>query len=146
MALKRISLVAVIGAAIIWLAGSVAAQTPEPYKARLSWAPISAVERASVAGMGSVSAVLAGRKLSVTGSFEGLQTPATVGHVHRGPGKGVRGPAVFDLTVTKGISGSITGSFDLTPEQVEGLRAGRFYIQIDSEKTSEGNLWGWLSR
>ena len=146
MAFKRIALAAVIGAAIIWLAGPVTAQTPEPFKARLSWAPISAVERASVTGMGSVSAVLAGRRLSVTGSFEGLQTPATVGRVHRGIAKGVRGPSVFDLTITKGTSGSITGAFDLTPEQVEGLRAGRFYIQIDSEKTSEGNLWGWISR
>ena len=35
---------------------------------------------------------------------------------------------------------------NLTAEQVESLRKGKLYIQIDSEKASDGNLWGWLLR
>jgi hypothetical protein len=28
---------------------------------------------------------------------------------------------------------------------VEGLRKGKFYIQIHSEKAPDGILWGWLT-
>jgi hypothetical protein len=27
---------------------------------------------------------------------------------------------------------------------VEALKAGRFYIQLHSERAPDGNLWGWL--
>ena len=63
---------------------------------------------------------------------------------------GVRGPAILDLTVAHAASGANSGavnaSLDLTPQQIESLRKGRLYIQIDSEKAPDGNLWGWLLR
>jgi len=102
--------------------------------------------RANIAGLGSASAVLSGTKLSITGSFEGLRSPATIAQLHEGRGTGVRGPVIFDLTVTKAVSGTIEGSFDLSADQVENLRKGRFYVQIHSEKAPDGNLWGWLLR
>ena len=58
----------------------------------------------------------------------------------------MRGAAVADLTVSKAMNGTITGSLDLTPEQVQSLQSGRLYIQISSEKAPDGNLWGWLLR
>lgn len=102
--------------------------------------------QASVAGTGSASAVLTGSKLSITGSFEGLRSPATVAHLHEGLATGVRGPAILDLTVSKATGGTIAGSFDLSAEQAESLKKGRLYIQISSEKAPDGNLWGWLLR
>jgi hypothetical protein len=48
------------------------------------------------------------------------------------------------LTVSKAISGTVTGTVDLTREQVQSLQSGRLYVQISSEKAPEGNLWGWL--
>jgi hypothetical protein len=56
----------------------------------------------------------------------------------------VRGPKVLDLTVTKAMSGSLSGTFDLSPEQVDALKKGKLYVQIHSEKAPDGNLWGWL--
>lgn len=100
--------------------------------------------RATVAGMGSATAVLTGTKLSVSGTFTGLKSPATAARVYEGEVMGVRGPAVFDLTATPAVSGSISGSFDLSAAQEEGLRQGRFYIRIDSEKAPDGDLRGWL--
>jgi hypothetical protein len=100
----------------------------------------------TVAGTGSLMAVLAGNKLTISGSFEGLRSPAIRASIHLGPQKGIRGPAVHDLTVTKGTSGSISGSLDLTSSEVEDLRNARFYVQIDSERAPDGNLWGWLLR
>jgi hypothetical protein len=105
---------------------------------------MDATMRATVAGSGSVSGRLTGSRFLVTGSFEGLLSPATMAQVRRSPVTGVRGPAVFDLTVTKAASGTISGSFDLTPVQIEDLRKGRFYVQLHSEKAPDGNLWGWL--
>jgi hypothetical protein len=57
---------------------------------------------------------------------------------------GLRGSPVFELHVTHGTSGTIDGSFDLNPSQIEGLRNGEFYLQLHSEKAADGNLWGWL--
>jgi hypothetical protein len=115
----------------------------DTFKARLSPIPVDSSTVASVTGSGSIAASLSARTLTVTGKFEGLKTPATLAQVHLGP-KGVRGPAVFDLTVTKATSGTISGSFVLTPMQVDDLRKGRFYVQLHGEKTPDGNLWGWI--
>ena len=102
--------------------------------------------RDTVAGSGAASAVLAGNKLTITGTFQGLRTPATTARVHTGPAMGVRGAPLADLTVSKGVNGTLTGSIDLTPDQLQSLRKGQLYIQISSEKAPDGNLWGWLVR
>jgi hypothetical protein len=120
---------------------SCAAQT---YVARLTPVRIDAAMRATVSGMGSATATLSGTRLSLSGTFEGLRTPATVARIHQGAVMGVLGAAILDLTVSKGTDGSISGSFQLTPEQVDSLRSGKLYIQIHSEKAPDGNLWGWL--
>ena len=83
-------------------------------------------------------------KLTFTGTFEGLATPATIAQVHKGPVAGVRGPVLFDLTVTHETSGTIAGSAELTAAQVADLDKRRLYVQVHSEKAPDGNLWGWL--
>jgi hypothetical protein len=59
---------------------------------------------------------------------------------------GVRGPSFGVLTVSKAPKGTLSGSIDLTPEQLQALRKGQLYIQISSEKAPDGNLWGWVVR
>lgn len=125
---------------------SLTAQAPETFKTRLSPVPIEAKTRADIAGVGSATATLAGAKLSVAGSFEGLRSNAIDAKLHQSPVTGVRGPAILDLTVARATSGMLSASIDLTPQQVELLKKGRLYIQIDSEKAPDGNLWGWLLR
>ena len=122
----------------------VAAQSGKTFKTRLSPVPIDVTMQATVAGSGSVSAVLTGAKLAITGNFDGLRSPATIAQIHKSPIRGVRGPVVFDITTSKGTSGTISGSIDLTPLQVTDLEKGRLYVQLHSEKAPEGNLWGWL--
>jgi hypothetical protein len=121
------------------------AQTSETFKARLSPVPINIAMMATVAGSGSLSATLKGNQLTVEGTFEGLRSPATTAQIHRGP-KGIPGPVVpgFDLTVTKAAKGTIGGTLALTPDQVVDLRKGLWYVQIQSERAPDGNLWGWL--
>ena len=122
------------------------AQAPKTFKARIAPVPIDVSMQATIAGSGSVTAVLTGSKLSVTGTFDGLKSPATIAQVHKSPVRGVRGPVVFDLAVTKtdAASGALSGTFDLTPLQIADLEKGRLYVQVHSEKAPDGNLWGWL--
>jgi hypothetical protein len=120
------------------------AQNAGVFKARLSPVAMDTTMRATVAGSGSAVARLSGSKLEITGSFSGLLSPATIAQVHQGPVAGVRGPVLFDLTITKSAAGTISGSFDLTSDQIQSLRKGRLYIQVHSEKAPDGNLWGWL--
>jgi len=137
-----------ISSASICLIGAVAltAQQPKTYRARLSPVPIDVAMQATVAGRGSVTAVLTGTKLAVTGTFDGLKSPATIAQVHRSPARGVRGPNIADLAVarTDAASGTISGSLELTAIQVADLEKGRLYVQLHSEKAPDGNLWGWL--
>jgi hypothetical protein len=134
--------------ALALLCGAVAltAQPPRTFKARLSPVPIDVSMQATVAGSGTVSAVLTGTKLVVTGTFDGLKSPATIAQVRKSPVRGVRGPNLLDLAVSKtdAASGTISGSFDLTAIQVADLEKGRLYVQLHSEKAPDGNLWGWL--
>ena len=137
----------VLLAALLWLTNSAAAQSEQKFKTRLSPVPALGIQPATVAGVGSASATLTGKKVTVTGSFEKMASPATVGHLCLGQLPGVRGESVFDLTVAKtgdGTSGTFSGTFDLTPEQIDALKKGRFYVQVHSEGAPNGHLLGWL--
>jgi hypothetical protein len=137
--------VAVLTAAVVvWLVPSVSAQNPERFKVRLTTVPMDGGMRGTVAGSGSATATLAGATLSITGTFDGLKSPATAATVHGGAAKGVRGASLGDLVVSKATKGTLTGSISLTPEQIKGLREGRLYVEVASEKAPEGNLWGWI--
>jgi hypothetical protein len=126
------------------VAGTAAAQTgTRTFKGRLSPVPVAAATP-TVTGVGSVTATLSGSKLTIDGTFEGLNTPATVARLHRSPKPGIRGPVVFELTVTPATSGTIGGAFDLTAAQLQEIGQNRYYVQVHSEKAPEGNLWGWL--
>ncbi|MGH9557761.1 MAG: CHRD domain-containing protein [Bryobacteraceae bacterium] len=122
------------------------AQTQQQFRTRLAPVAINAAMQLIIAGRGSATATLDGNKLSIHGTFEGLRSRATEAHLRLSPVTGVPGRAVFELKVTKALSGTVEGSFDLTPAQVEALKKGKFYIQIASEKAPGGNLWGWLLR
>jgi len=129
---------------VIAAAIAVPLHAQSPYRVRLSVVPIDVAMQATVAGSGSATATLKGTSLTVTGSFSGLKTPATVVRVHRSPRTAMRGPAIGDLTATAATSGTISGTLELSKSQVDDLAAGRLYLQLHSEKAPEGNLWGWF--
>ena len=147
MTLKQCVVTGVIAAALVGTAIPLAAQSGEKFAARLAWVPISGADRANVKGKGSATAVLTGRKLAITGSFEGLVAAATVARLHHGIAKGARGNPIADMTVTKATSGTLSVSVDLTQAQVDSLRQGKLYLQLHSEKgvaPDGSNLWGWF--
>jgi CHRD domain len=135
-----------IGTAILLFAHAANPQNAngiELFKARLTPVPIDATMQATVAGIGSATSVLDGKHVTISGTFEGLHSPATTAQIRRAT-KGLRGPVIFDLTVSKTVKGAISGAFDLTLEQIADLTNGRWCVQIQSERAPDGNLWGWL--
>ena len=148
MTRTRSSLLFLVAAA--WLsAGLGLAAQGDKLTARLAWVPTTGADRPNVTGKGTATGVLTGNMLAVTGSFEGLAAPATVIRLHRGITKGARGPVISDLVVTKGASGTISGTATLSPEDIENFRQGRLYLQLHSEKgvaPDGSNLWGWFLR
>jgi hypothetical protein len=137
-----------VSAALFMFVSAAAAQnapSAETFKAHLSPVPINISMMSTVAGIGSLTASLQGKQLTIQGTFEGLRSPATTAQIHRGP-KGIPGPAIagLDLTVTKAQKGAVSGTIELTPDQIADLRGERLYVQIQSERAPDGNLWGWL--
>jgi hypothetical protein len=129
--------------AVVW---TLAAQPRESFKTRLSPVPIDVQLAPTITGHGSVSATLAGTRLTVTGTFEGMRSAASAAQLHLSKIIGVPGVAIHDLTVSKAMGGTISGSVDLPPPQMEALRKGLLYVVIDSTGAPEGNLWGWLMK
>ena len=144
MALIRFAAAVIVGLGVGWFGLPSAAQSGETYKTRLSAMPADAKTRPDLAGVGAVTATLSGTKLTVNGTFEGLRTNAVSGKLHNGIVAGVRGPAFADLTVTKSMNGTVTGSADLNPQQLANLKKGGIYVQIYTERPADGTLWGWL--
>jgi hypothetical protein len=116
----------------------------EDFQARLGRMPVDARNQASVTGLGEATAELDGDELVISGRFSGLQGPATAASLHMGTVVGVRGPAIHALEITRAADGALRGTVRLSSEQIEALKAGRIYIQVDSEPATDGNLWGWL--
>lgn len=131
---------------IAGMGGFGAAQAAESYRVRLTTVPIEARTSADVKGSGTATAVLDGTRLTITGTFGGLQSAATHGAVHESPVRAVRGPSIAEFTVPSAQNGTFSAALDLTPQQIQTLAQGRIYVQIHSAGAPDGNLWGWLLR
>jgi hypothetical protein len=125
---------------------SVAAAASSTFHVRLSPGPRLVGTRADHSGGGSVTATLEDNTLKLQGSFSGLLAVPAGAHLHMGSLPGVRGPVIADLTVSQDTTGTLTGMVQLNSQQIEALRKGGLYIEIDSDKAPEGDLWGWIMR
>jgi hypothetical protein len=141
--MRKRQVLAALSAASLVAVCAQAAQNGNIYQTRLSVVPLDVAMQATVAGQGRVTATLNGNKLTITGTAEGLRSPATEAHIHRGM-PGIPGPAILDLTVTKATAPAISGTVDLTPSMVDDLKNGQLYVQLNSERAPDGNLRGWL--
>jgi hypothetical protein len=111
---------------------------------RLSPGPRLVGTRADRSGGGSATATLAGDELTLNGSFSGLLAVPTGAHLLMGSLPGVRGPVIADLTVSPETSGTLSGAVRLNSAQLAAFQKGGLYVEIDSDKAPEGDLWGWI--
>jgi hypothetical protein len=111
---------------------------------RLSPGPRLVGTRADRSGAGTVTATLEGARLTLKGSFTGLLAVPTAAHLAMGSLPGVRGPIIADLTVSPDTNGTLSGTVELDSGQIAALHKGGLYVEIDSAKAPEGDLWGWI--
>lgn len=130
--------------AFLALALSATPAIADSFETRLAPAPLTDGTRADVMGEGNATAELDGNRLTVKGDFQGLTSNATTAHLYDGIRIGAMGPKAFDITVTPHTAGSVSGSVTLSAAQVRAVRAGHFYILVNSQKAPNGNLIGWL--
>ena len=115
------------------------------YEAELDPTPFDATNRADVIeSIGDVTATLDGNTLTVKGTFSNFTSPATGGSFRIGLAKGVPGDAIGALTVEHARKGSFSGSVKLNAAQLAALKREALYVRIDSEKSPDGNVQGWL--
>ncbi len=126
---------------------------PEPaitdYRARLSGA--NEVPPVFTTATGHITATLDGAELTLTGSFEGLQSPVepiaeTGVHIHAGfAGQNGGVEAVLTPQLSDGdTAGEIDETITLTGEQLVMLENRRLYINIHTEEYPTGELRGQL--
>lgn len=132
-------------ALLLGLALAATLQTPQgQMRARLSPVPVDATLMESITGLGTATATLSGTTLTVDGTYQGLKSPATTVKVFDSPKPGLRGPLVGEFAAGGGTTGTFKGTLTLTREQAAAFGRGLLYVQVQSEKAPDGNLWGWL--
>ena len=115
----------------------------ETYRARLSPMPTTPATVNDITGEGEVILTLSGSTLSVSGSFAGMSSAATMAHIHMGP-PAQPGPVAHRLEISSASAGDISAELELTEEQLEALRANSLYVQVHSENNAPGELRGWI--
>ncbi len=136
-----------VGIAVQVAAVSLHAQGGDKYKGRLAPVPALGIPAPTVAGVGTLAATLSGKKLTLSGTFDKMASAATTAKLCSGQITGARGECTTDLTLSKtgdGKTGTIAGTLDLTPQQVDALKKGKLYVQVQSEGAPNGHLMGWL--
>ena len=131
-----------VGGPALSLSGQVSAQASS-FRARLSPLPVSRRTVQTITGVGQIRATLDGNRLTVRGTYRGMSSPATAAHLHVGaPGR--PGSVAHPLEVTASPEGEISGTAELTDQQVDALQAQSLYVQIHSEDNPAGELRGWI--
>jgi CHRD domain len=135
-----------LAGAILWagLAAGPALAADAQFAGEFDPLPHDNSTRANVVGEGRAIATLSGNLLSVKGEFSGLSSPATGAHLNKGLAMGVPGEAIAPLEAAKDLHGAISGTVKLTADEISALKKGALYVQLDSEKSPEGNSWAWL--
>jgi hypothetical protein len=119
------------------------AQSSNSFRARLSPMPVTPQTVSTITGEGEVILTLSGNTLSIQGNFAGMNSVATMAHIHNAPPAQI-GPVAHRLEVGSVTAGNLSGELQLTDQQVEALRANALYIQIHTETNPAGELRGWI--
>ena len=140
---------------VLSIIGSLTVSKAQSYIATLNGAQDGGGARQ---GSGSVNLTLSGLTLSLSGSYSGLTTAMTAGHIH-GPGApGVPASVIYDLVgpgvLTGTTSGTYNGSITIVPvvtgytttaQQLSDLNAGLWYLNIHDSTFLGGEIRGQIT-
>jgi CHRD domain len=136
---------AIVIAGLVTLLAPAVNAAPEKYQAYLSPVPHNDATLDNVRGKGTATVTLDGDTISIAATFAGLASPATKAVLLLSAGAGIPGKTVVkELDVTADANGKVSAQIKLDAAQLAALRGGKLYLQINSQKAPEGNLWGWF--
>ena len=105
-----------IAAAMLFAAAP--AFAADNYQTDIGPTPKNGRQGSNVQGRGTVLATLDKNTFTLKGKFSGLSSPATQARLHIGNVMGGTGPAIGGLTIPQAQSGEISGTFNLTRDQI----------------------------
>ena len=108
------------------------------FAARLSGAQEVPPVETRARGFGSFLLDREGTKLTYHVVAWGLSGPLTAAHIHQAP-VGEDGPVLIPIDEK-----TLTGTVDVTAEQVEALRSGDTYVNLHTEANPDGEIRGQL--
>ena len=112
------------------------AQAAETYTARLGITPVDATNQPFVTGSGTVTATLQGTKLAITGSFTGLQSPATIAQTLRAAREryDIELPLadLFTWGTDSSAAVKLTSGFLVRPETVQGRPCNHYAFRQEN--------------
>ncbi len=157
---------ALLSVPMIFLGTLAFAQTkPVPLTFTTTLTGANVVPPVETTGSGTVVAVLVGNELTVIGVYQDLGSSLRGGDVFGGARisvapigeealatvealteeQGVHGnPPVMNLTTTRGTSGTFSGVFTLSDEQLQALEDDLFYVQLHTLRNGDGELRGQI--
>jgi hypothetical protein len=133
----RAGLALTVAAGTLLMAGPTSFAANVKYKADLKGSKEVPAADSSATGKANITYDDKAKKLSWVVTYSGLSGEPTAAHFHgpAAPGKNA-GPVVD-------ISGDIKkGSAELTAEQAADLKAGKWYLNIHTEKFPDGEIRG----
>jgi hypothetical protein len=136
-AIIRAGLACTISAGMMLLAGPTSFAASVKYRADMKGSKEVPPTDSSGSGKANITYDTKSKKLSWVVTYSGLSGEPTAAHFHgpAAPGKSA-GPVVD-------ISGDIKkGSAELTPDQAADLGAGKWYLNIHTEKFPDGEIRG----
>jgi hypothetical protein len=78
--------------------------------------------------------------VTVTGSFTGLTSNATVAHIHGPATVGMIAPPLITLTIPAATAGAITGNGTMNDVQMTDMLGGMTYVNIHSSTYPDGEI------
>ena len=140
IAARRTALFAAIAAATVLAAcGGMMGSSSAPGSMNVALSAANEVPPNSSGGTGNAVVTLNGNMLSWNVTYSGLTGPATAGHFH-GPA-----PAGSNAGVSLpfgSLASPITGSKELSAEQVSQVKAGLWYINLHTAANPGGEIRG----
>lgn len=136
----RHTLLGVVGAAAIFVAGFPAASWSQEIKIALSGSQEVPPVTTSASGSGTITI---GADKSVGGSVTTTGVAAIAAHIHQGAA-GQNGPVIIPLTKTADNVWSVPAGAKLTDEQFAAFKAGNLYVNVHSAANKGGEIRGQL--
>lgn len=137
-----------VGLALLAVAGGLAAcadhtmsSTKQHYTATLTAASEVPPNPSAGSGTADIWYDTANHTLSWTVTYGGLTGPATMAHFHGPAAPGANAPVVVPIGGA-GMSSPNTGTKVLTDAQAADLAAGKYYVNVHTEKNKGGEIRG----